>query len=1168
MFGLMPVCERPISVLNLPRWALCSRLPRIDRIFFAMNPETPENPNPNPAPNETPSEPSITPIRLPSPSASASEPNPTPVNPEIPTPTPAPATPDPTPAKPAPATPAKSEKKPNGAPSPAGKAAPASKAPPPKPAAHASGPVPPFFRVIDWWTFAATTFLIFLGYYLTISPDLTLEDSGELAVGSMYAGVPHPPGYPVWTMFTWFFTKLLPFHNIAWRVSVASAFSGALACGLIGMMISRGSSMIIESIADLKNIDRRWENAICIVSGFVAAMLLAFNGFMWSQAVIVEVYPFSVLSLALVLCCLMRWMYAPHQRRYLYWAAFLFGVCVTNHQTLVVAAMGIEIILIAAQPKLGRDLLVVNSLFWFLGLFGKSVGFIHTFDLDPNAKYNLVFVIFNFVGIGSVAGLIWLILQTKQLLTEWKTVLIMALLCFVGAAFYFYMPIASMSNPPMNWGYPRTVEGFFHALSRGQYEKTHPTDFIGDPLRLVNQTINYFGGAGEEFSKVYLLLAIVPFLFMLKMQRRERAWMVGLTGVYFCLAFLLMILLNTSPDRQTRGLTKVFFTASYVPVSIWIGYGLTLTAAWLLTNYQRTRIWVLLAALVACMVGFTEVIGSITHTFDDAPSGGVAAGFKVLSFGLHHLLARGLGSLPIWGSLIVLSLATAFLLLLVVFRRKMPIGFVLALFLLMPSAIIISHWADNEQRGHLFGFWFGHDMFTPPFPGKDGKLTYDPVQRAELMKDPEKAKLIYPEMDRDTVLFGGTDPGRFCPTYMIFCESFIPPQKRRNPNFDRRDVYLITQNALADGTYLSYIRAHYNRSAQNDPPFFQNFLPSVFPKIFHGPTTALVPLDKLFLGLGDHIEKTRRVGPSFFKPDHFTNLPGFTAKLREKKDPLSKFLFEKLSPETQALLSGGDEKKLRAALVKDFNAVLEGGTIYDAERFKDIKLPVLIVGAMKETRLPNTDIRLNRRMLEEAYPEIARSPGGVFPDTEIHTPSPEESQQCFNEYLYDAQKRLEKNQLKVGEDVRIEGGRVQVTGQIAVMSINGLLTKVIYDKNPDHEFYVEESFPLEWMYPYLMPYGIIMKVNRHGPLPELTQEICNRDHKFWTDYSKRFVGDWVTYDTKVPELCAWAEKVYLDHDFSHFKGDPKFLRDDNGQKAFSKLRSSIGGIYQWRAGNY
>ncbi len=66
--------------------------------------------------------------------------------------------------------------------------------------------LPPLFRRTDWITCGITTFLVFIGYYLTLAPDLTLEDSGELAVGSYYAGVPHPPGYPVWTIYTWLFT--------------------------------------------------------------------------------------------------------------------------------------------------------------------------------------------------------------------------------------------------------------------------------------------------------------------------------------------------------------------------------------------------------------------------------------------------------------------------------------------------------------------------------------------------------------------------------------------------------------------------------------------------------------------------------------------------------------------------------------------------------------------------------------------------------------------------------------------------------------------------------------------------------------------------------------------------------------------------------------------------
>src|SRR5438552_1648406 len=118
---------------------------------------------------------------------------------------------------------------------------PAGTAPPTKVPPKAPGTVPPpLFRRLDWITFAITTLLVFVGYYLTLAPDLTLEDSGELAVGSFYAGVPHPPGYPVWIIYTWLFTVLFPFSNVAWRVALASAVAGAFACGLLGLLVSRG----------------------------------------------------------------------------------------------------------------------------------------------------------------------------------------------------------------------------------------------------------------------------------------------------------------------------------------------------------------------------------------------------------------------------------------------------------------------------------------------------------------------------------------------------------------------------------------------------------------------------------------------------------------------------------------------------------------------------------------------------------------------------------------------------------------------------------------------------------------------------------------------------------------------------------------------------------------
>src|SRR6266568_1505686 len=220
------------------------------------------------------------------------------------------------------------------------------KAPAPAPViAH----VPPLFRTTDWVTFAVTFAAVWIGYYLTLAPEQTLEDSGELATGSFYAGIPHPPGYPVWTIYTWLWTVLLPIKNIAWRVALGEATGGALAAGLLGLLVSRGSSLLMEGIEDLKAIVGRWENAICMVSGFVSGALIGYNGFMWSQSVIVEVYAFSVASLMIVLLCLLRWIYAPRQRRYLYYALFFHGICFTNHQTLIVAAMGIEVAIAAAS---------------------------------------------------------------------------------------------------------------------------------------------------------------------------------------------------------------------------------------------------------------------------------------------------------------------------------------------------------------------------------------------------------------------------------------------------------------------------------------------------------------------------------------------------------------------------------------------------------------------------------------------------------------------------------------------------------------------------------------------------------------------------------------------------------------------------------------------------
>src|SRR5260221_13058841 len=69
-------------------------------------------------------------------------------------------------------------------------------------------------------------------------------------------------------------------------------------------------------------------------------------------------------------------------------------------------------------------------------------------------------------------------MKTSRLFTEWKPVLASGIAILLGLSLYFYLPIASMTNPPVNWGYPRTVAGFVHVLTRGQFERIHPADSV------------------------------------------------------------------------------------------------------------------------------------------------------------------------------------------------------------------------------------------------------------------------------------------------------------------------------------------------------------------------------------------------------------------------------------------------------------------------------------------------------------------------------------------------------------------------------------------------------------------------------------------------------------------------------------------------------------------
>jgi hypothetical protein len=185
----------------------------------------------------------------------------------------------------------------------------------------------------------------------------------------------------------------------------------------------------------------------------------------------------------------------------------------------------------------------------------------------------------------------------------------------------------------------------------------------------------------------------------------------------------------------------------------------------------------------------------------------------------------------------------------------------------------------------------------------------------------------------------------------------------------------------------------------------------------------------------------------------------------------------------------------------------------------------------------------------------------------IYIPSRDDFLTAFSACATDVESRSEAGKLRPGEFVRtLEDGRVEVSGDTAIMEINGLLAKVILEKNPDREFYIEESFPLDWMYPYLSPHGLIMELS-HKPLSGISVELVQKDHEYWKSFVGELIGDWINEKTSTKEVCDFADNVYREKDFGGFKWDAGFAKNDEAQKCFSKLRSSIAGLYVWRAEN-
>ncbi len=167
-----------------------------------------------------------------------------------------------------------------------------------------------------WLCSCATFVALFLIYLRTLAPTVVDQDSGELVAAAHVLGVPHPTGYPLWTLLARGFDLLPVGHTSAYRVALLSAFSTAAAGAVICWLTIAVTGALLPGLC----------------AGFCFGLWFP----TWSQAVRPEVYALGGLLFALFVLALLRWD-RDRSPRNLGWTALAGGFAAMHHRTALVA---------------------------------------------------------------------------------------------------------------------------------------------------------------------------------------------------------------------------------------------------------------------------------------------------------------------------------------------------------------------------------------------------------------------------------------------------------------------------------------------------------------------------------------------------------------------------------------------------------------------------------------------------------------------------------------------------------------------------------------------------------------------------------------------------------------------------------------------------------------
>lgn len=424
-----------------------------------------------------------------------------------------------------------------------------------------------FLSGMDWWA-AGITASITLGFYVyTLAPTVTLEQSGAFVVAADYLGIGRVPGYPLWHLLAHMFTKIFSFMryhghpNPAWATNFMSAFFGALSCGLIALLISRVGRGLIG------NLSKRWP---VTVSAIAAGLLFAVSHAMWSQSVVTETHTLTLFLFILFLIACLAWFQHPGNRTACSMAA-VFGLGLGQSHMLILLLPSLLLALLIVRPALCREFCISCLFVWVVPVM--------LITSDLSRSYAIAACVLSIV--------FGLVLPLRRRADRF-TVLAMVSLISCGLILYAYLPLASEGNPPMQFGYSRTWGGFMFTITRGQYERMHPTNVFDNPGLFLRQLGWYLERLQHQYFLPAAAVGVLPLFLVNRFRGPLLKWWTVVVLTFLMFSIGIVIGCNPQFDLQEVFILSPRFIPSFAVWGIFVGLGFLIALDWLCSRNANT----------------------------------------------------------------------------------------------------------------------------------------------------------------------------------------------------------------------------------------------------------------------------------------------------------------------------------------------------------------------------------------------------------------------------------------------------------------------------------------------------------------------------------------------------------------------------------------------------